>query len=509
MNQSKSTKDTSNKGNDFIWTVLHDTGLLIQIVAVMSIPALIIALIFKEYFAIKPFILMGITTLVLGQSLRLLTPKVEDLGQRPLSMVVVALSWLIVVLLGVIPFYGIAHSLEYPNASVRVFEIFSNGFFESMSGFTSTGLSIVPDASRLPATLQFWRSLMEWVGGAGVVLMALLLIKPAEDAKKLYISETRKFLFDGSIKKTVKWIWIIYTAYTALSIGLFLISGMPLWEAINHGMTAIATGGFSITGDSFISYGPAIKIAAIFIIILGALSFQAHYHFWVKREWTSPWKKTDIRTFFGVWLFGILLTILIKLNYTTTPTWLKYLFEWSSALGTCGFSNLPLHYLNQPLLVLLILGMIIGGCSGSTTGGIKTNRVAWAIKAFLWRIKAIWQPGVRNISFFYDQKRVSQKDGLQMIETIVSLILLWVCLLFGSSFVLLITLHDQFTFLQVLFETSSALGSVGLSSGVVSATLPDSAKYLFSILMWMGRLEVMAVLIFFCVPNFYFESSKE
>ncbi|MCA9401403.1 MAG: TrkH family potassium uptake protein [Candidatus Omnitrophica bacterium] len=320
-------KSSSEKNESFIWSVLHDTGILIHIPAIMSLPVIFICMIKNEWFAITPFLGMAIISLIFGQCLIRFPPQVKALGERPLSMAVVSLSWLLVALLGVIPFMGVAYTITDANPSVLIFREFSNAFFESMSGFTSTGLSMVSKPSQLPDSLQLWRSLMEWVVGAGVVLLALLFMKPAEDKKKLYASEARESLIDGGINRTVKWIWIIYGLYTMFAIFLFYIAGMPFWQSLNHGLTAISTGGFTITDQSFSGYSVLIKLAAIVIILLGAVSFHNHYFFWLKKDRTFPLRQSQIKAFVGCWLVGIILFTFMKFNHLNGAAWIDYLYN--------------------------------------------------------------------------------------------------------------------------------------------------------------------------------------
>lgn len=169
------------------------------------------------------------------------------------AMIIVALGWLWIVLLGAIPLFIAAHLETDLSGSVRVFRNSLNALFESMSGFTSTGLTMAQDPCTLPMSMQWWRTFSEWIGGVGVIVLALALFDPTEEHDSLYGAETRSTQLGESIQETARRIWAIFFGYTLFAIGAFSLSGMPIGESVNHGMTGIATGGFSITSNTAIT----------------------------------------------------------------------------------------------------------------------------------------------------------------------------------------------------------------------------------------------------------------
>ena len=192
-------------------------------------------------------------------------------------MVTAALGWFFVSIIGSIPFWMI------PYDGIVVMDPLS-GFFESMSGWTGTGLTMVNNEALLPQTLHFWRSLIQWVGGVGVIVLTLsILARPGTGSFVLYKGEARDQKTHPSIVSTVRTIWWIFLLYTLIGIVALLIigaidpSGMNPWESLNHAMTGLATGGFSVTDDSIAGFGVISQIVIIILMVLGSIAFAAHY----------------------------------------------------------------------------------------------------------------------------------------------------------------------------------------------------------------------------------------
>ena len=418
-----------------------------------------------------------------------------------LSIIFVSISWLLLPLVSIIAFYGTAlaaPSDSYP--AVAVFYELVNCFFESMSGFTGTGLTMVIDPSKLPYTLQWWRSLMEWIGGIGVIMFASMLLSLNHDEGSLYRAETRNWTIDDvPVMVTIKRIWWIYLAYTIVSILAFYLAGMPFWEALNHGMTAIGTVGFAVTPNSFVDYSPLIKYTATVIMIVGAINFKTHYLLIFRKDFTSILKQTQFRYF--ILLLFIALFALVGIM-PDTP-FVDVLFQVASALGTCGLNTIELSAWHMSPLFLLIILMLMGGNAGSTAGGIKTERVAWFSKG-VWRgIKQAWLPEEQKALVSFDDETKQPHVTERNIQQAASIFFLWVVTLTVGTLSLSLLVGEQYAFEQVLFDTASALSNVGLDSGLTGPDLPNGAKLLLTALMWVGRLEIMAVVILLLSPIYH------
>ena len=335
------------------------------------------------------FVAMSAAALAIGAVLRLLSNRPHADWRPGESMATVAFAWALIAGLGAAPFLFAAWLA--PNVpSLALFAQPANALFESVSGFTSTGLSMVSRPSELPATLQFWRSFMEWIGGVGVALLVIAWLNSAADGGDLFDAELNKN-FAQDAKHSAVWIWAIYGGFTAFAVLLFLLLGMPPWQALNHGLTAIATGGFSITYDSFASYSDAIQLAAVLLTVLGAISFSAYRPaLQQRRPWLPLQRGPTVFLLAGIPLASALLWLLRwRLDQDgSAGRWLDALFQAASAFGTAGFSTVSLSGWPAAALAVLIVCMAIGGASGATTGGLKIDRVLLLARGVGWRLAA-------------------------------------------------------------------------------------------------------------------------
>ncbi len=232
--------------------------------------------------------------------------------------------------------------------------------------------------SELPRAVQWWRTALEWVGGMGVALLALTLAKAGLDRGSLVTAEINvKTLVDES-EHPVRRLWITYGILTVASILLMWGAGMPFWEALNHGAAGIATGGFTVTSDSFQSYAPIIKAAGIVVMVLGAVDFLVYARAFggggIKAVFTdrATWWLLGALVFGGLALWGV------TASGGDSGSALDDAFIWASALGTCGFASVDLSEWSGASWMLLIVAMFVGAAAGSTGGGLKVRRAGSA-----------------------------------------------------------------------------------------------------------------------------------
>jgi len=176
------------------------------------------------------------------------------------------------------------------------------------------------------------------------------------------------------------------------------------------------------------------------------------------------------------------------------------IFQWASALGTCGFNSVKIAIWSQPALLILITGMFIGGMAGSTTGGVKINRVTWLCKSIIWRLRSIWIEDRHLQRYFYDGLEINDTVAMRRVGSAALLSILYLVAIISGTLGLLLILGHRYSLYEILFEVISALGGVGLSVGVTSTDLPHAAKTLLVVLMWMGRLEIVGVLVLITSP---------
>ena len=368
-------------------TLLRDIGKLLHLPMALALLSLPVILYHEEWFSLIPFGFMALSSFGVGQLLYHFFKKYSK-PSSGLSIALVALSWFLLPVFGMIIFYGIAQNAPtdvFP--AVQVFESLVSSFFEAMSGFTGTGLTMVDDPSKLPYTLQWWRTFMEWVGGIGVIMLATMLLSLNHDEQRLYQAETRNWRIEGaSVRETIHKIWWIYVGYTVISIVALFLGGMPFWEALNHGMTAIGTGGFAVTSNSFQGYDSLLKAIGIIIMITGAISFRIHFLLLFRRKFKQVLFQTQLKYFIILLTMAFVVMLLIN---PAVPL-IDNLFQVASAFGTCGLNSAEIGSWNVSPIFLIILLMLMGGNAGSTAGGIKTERIAWFTKGIIRDIKNVW-----------------------------------------------------------------------------------------------------------------------
>jgi len=478
-------------------TVFRMVGLLLHVPGVMAVLSLPVCFAFHEEYAILPFGLTAIASFGLGQLLCRWFPRADEVNLQH-AMLIVALSWAIIPLPGVIPFVAIAnHLTTLPNTTQTIYEFQFplNALFEAVSGFTSTGLTMALDASQLPHTLQWWRSLMEWVGGVGIIVLMLCVLEPIPDPGQLYEAAGWQKKIAPSITRTVRKIWGIYLLHTGLSILLLKVVGMPWWDALNHGMTGISTGGFSITGKSLSRYSAPIQSAAIAIMISGAISFAIHAQLLSQRRLSSLWSNAQHRLLWLLLGLGTIALLAVQYVVTGRLPLLDSLFQWTSALTTCGFNTVKIQTWSPSARLLLSLAMIIGAASGSTCGGLKLSRIVTLGRAIAWHIQSILPKSDQQAQRQVDGSDRSKDDADQPIKSATVLIVLWLGLILTSVLVLLQVVPSDYAVVDVFFEAASAIGTSGLSVGITHPDLPAVGKLVLILLMWLGRVKIIAVMV--------------
>jgi trk system potassium uptake protein TrkH len=411
-------------------------------------------------------------------------------------MLVAALGWVIVPAIGTIPFLGVALSMpvEAPPTVLQFTEPL-NALFESFSGFTGTGLTMALRPSQLPHSLQWWRSFMEWVGGGGVILLMLSILSHTTSAYNLYFSEGRAKKILPSVVSTVRTIWWIYLLFTAFSVLLLRFVGMPWWEAVNHGMTGLSTGGFSVTDGSIGDYGPGVRIVVAFVMVMGSVSFAVYYKVITQGRLPALWGDAQHKTLW--WLLACGTVVLLAENYwwTGSVLWVDTVFQWASALGTAGFQTVDLRTWSPTGQLLLSLAMILGGAAGSTAGGLKQVRIDLLIRGLRWRIQGIRSRPHEMSRYDLDGESLEESDAFRMVQNAGTLAALWAVVLWVGVLVLMHLVPQEFSLSEVILEVSSAQGNVGLSTGITHPSLPWLGKTTLILIMWMGRLEIIPTLI--------------
>jgi trk system potassium uptake protein TrkH len=363
--------------SEYAKTILRDLGVAIHIPGIMALISIPICLPLGERFMIPAFAACAGVSLVLGQGLYRSFRSAGAMRVRH-AMDTAVLAWITISFLGMLPF--ILGAFWAPgwaaNETLLAFQDPWNALFESVSGFTSTGLTVTLKPEELPHALQWWRSFMQWIGAVGVIVLMLSVFHPSGDAQRLFLAEAREKTIVPGIAETVRTIWWIYLLFTVLAVFGLRIAGMNWWHALNYGLTGIATGGFGATDDNIGDFGVAPRLVLLVIIVIGAISFASHYKLLVKGEIRVLWKDRESRLLFALLLAGAVFVTLEVWWFTGQPQWLEGAFHWASALCTAGFQTTDFSDWSTTARLLLIAGMAIGGVAGSTAGGLKLYRIS-------------------------------------------------------------------------------------------------------------------------------------
>lgn len=462
--------------------ILAYTGMIWLIVgALMLAPLLLLFFDMREVALAWGMILPGTILVALGFTLwRLLRPSHPPSLSYQEGTVIVVLAWLMAILWGALPFCLL---LGLP---------WTEAVFESTSGWTTTGLSVI-DVTQTPRLLLLYRSITQLAGGAGLAIITLsALAGPA--GVGLSNAEGRSEQLVPHIQRSVKLVLTMYAGYVIVGIVLLFVSGMEWFDAVNHAFTALSTGGFSTRAAS-IGYwdSPQVEAAVILLMLLGTLNFMTGYLLLRRKGWAV------LRN--GELHMEALLIPVAALFLFVGVTWSLYpslskglrvaIFEVVAALSTTGFSTVPYVGWNGFGLLLLIVLMIIGGGAGSTAGAMKQYRVYVLYRALIWEIRRNFLPqGAVSAPEMWqgEAKHFITREQLRQVSLFVFLYL--VTLLIGS---LIIAFHG-FAFDVSLFEFTSSLGTVGLSLGVTAPDTPIAVLWAQIVGMILGRLEFFAVI---------------
>jgi len=487
-----------------IRTVLRDIGTLFIVVGFVTLIALVVPLFFGEYGSYSPFDGLGyilVTSAVffgLGLPLFYFFKKAEPANFKS-AMVTAAFGWLFISIIGSIPFWLI----PYNTNTLACMDPLS-AFFESMSGWTGTGLTMVGNEELLPRTLQFWRSLIQWVGGVGVIVLTLsILARPGTGSFVLYKGEARDQKTHPSIISTVRTIWWIFLLYTILGIIALMIigyvtsNGMDPWQSINHAMTGLATGGFSVTDNSITDFGPASQIAIVILMIFGAIAFAAHYDL-LQGRIKKFLSDSQLKAMIALIIIGIAGLTLVNLEIYDGDIYRSLGqsgFQFISSITCTGFASVEnIEMWTESAKLILAMAMIVGGAAGSTAGGIKLYRAVLLYKGAGWRIKRAISTPRRVFVHKLGDKPLSKESAMDLINEAAIISFMWVILL-SIGVLCIATIFPTETLGNVIFEVCSAQGNVGLSTGITEIVMPPIAKIMLIFNMWIGRLEIIPIIV--------------
>lgn len=438
---------------------------------------------------------IGITTLIMG----VVGGILSLIGRRGLrthigrreSMMAVTLSWLVVGLIGMLPFY------------LGGYTSLVDAFFETISGITTTGATIFPDVESLPRSILFWRSILQWQGGVGIIVFMVAVIPMVgENASMVFNSETSGITHDRflpRIGEMAKWTMLIYVALSLLCFLFLWMGPMSLFEAVCHTCCCIATGGFSVWNDSMAHYNSTYtNVVLIFFMLMGATNFTLVYHVVSRKNLKLLFKDGEFRWF--MIFFGIMSSIAVLWLYfsgefsSPLEALERGVFNVASLVTTTGYAYGDYSQWGGPMAYIVMISMFIAGSSGSTSGGLKVIRLKVLLLSLSNQIRTILHPHavvpvringhalsndvtLRVMVFFFAYL------GIVMIGTIAV-----VLQGFGLTDSLSIAI-------SCASNSGGGLGSFGPAFGV--STLSAVSKLILALVMVMGRLEIFTVLVLF------------
>jgi trk system potassium uptake protein len=471
-------------------------GFLIFGEGIAMLFSLVVSLIFRGP-DLSAFLISSGITLSTGGLLLIITKKaVKDIGKRE-GFIIVTFSWITFSFFGSLP-YIISGSI--PN--------FTDAFFETISGFTTTGASILTDIEALPHGILFWRSFTQWLGGMGIIVLSLAILPVfGIGGMQLFMAEVPGPTPDKispRIRQTAKTLWFIYLIFTLTETILLWIGGMSFFDAVNHSLTTMATGGFSTKQDSIAHWdSPFIQYVIIVFMFLAGTNFTLSY-IALKGKYKSVFKDEEFKYYI---LFIVGFTILIFAGLLITKSlglekaFRDSLFQVVSILTTTGFATA--NYLTwAPILIILLFALFFfGGSAGSTGGGIKIMRIVLLLKNSYYELRRMIHPNA-VIPVKFNKHSVDAK-----IITNILAFFMFYFFIFAFSTVI-------FTLFEPDMETSmgavaSSLGNIGPGLGKVGpienyAHVAPAGKWFLSFLMLLGRLELFTVLVLFS-PSFWKE----
>jgi trk system potassium uptake protein TrkH len=473
---------------------------IIGILLVFMGLAMTAPLAFSFYF--KDMVDGGITksiaiTMATGLALIILSRKFDEdayINQKE-GMTVVALGWTAIGLFGALPFY---FSPEFTN--------FTDAFFESVSGFTTTGSSVMTHIESAAPSLLFWRSFIQWLGGMGIIVLSLAILPfLGVGGIQLYKAEVPSPVPDKlapRLSDSAKILWMVYAGMTLVEILFLLAGGMPLFESICHGLTTLPTGGFSPKNASVGHYNNAyFEYVIVVFMLLAGINFSLHYQM-LRGKSLAFWKDTECRFFIGlVFICTLVITWDIYGSvYDSLKDAFRYsLFQVASIITTTGFATADYEQFPGLSQVILFACMFIGASAGSTGGGMKCARIIVCFKYCYKELFKLIHP--RSISHVKINNIVIPNHVLQSIMGFLALYML----LFLVSTILLAAMGVDM--LTALGAVASCIGNIGPGFGTVGpaenfAHLPVLGKWLLAWCMLLGRLEIYTVIILF-VPEFW------
>jgi trk system potassium uptake protein TrkH len=469
-------------------TIVADLGDIFVFVAPVTCVPLVIAVLFAEWDMLLPMAAVPVIFFLLGFIFRSL-PRSERGVRLSTALCSVALFWFFSAMVSGVPFMlGLQMNV-------------TDAIFEGMAGWTGTAFSMIPAVDSAPRTLLFWRSYMQWISGLGIIAFAITTASTIGlFPSRIFRTESRDEALLPSVIATGRSLWKIYGFLTFMAIGLVLFSGLSLWESVNLALAAISSGGFCIHQQGILYYNSIfLELLLIPLMIAGALPFKL-YFLVLENHRLSLFGDEQVKLFLALLGIGIAVLTYDLMFFEDLGFFLaleQALFMAVSAITTTGFQIANPHAWASVMLLFLAMITFIGGCSGSTAGGVKLSRIALAIRALVWWFRRLFVSG-KVLTPFKIEGRIIPKETAELeAAKNMLVIILSVLTIFVATLAILQFHLTSFSLTEVVFEAVSAFSTSGISTGYVSPDMPVISKWIFIGVMWIGRLEVIPVVMLF------------
>ena len=468
--------------------IAHLTGQLLAFESILLLTCCCVSMAYGES-DLMAFIISSSVCIAASVMLLVYGRKKENALSRYEAYIVVALSWVFFTIFGMLPYLLGGYIPTVTDA-----------FFETMSGFTTTGATILDNIDSMPHGILFWRSLTQWIGGLGIVCFTIVLLPGfGVSCQMLYLSEATGVTHSKICPKTrvmARYILMVYILLTAIESALLKVGGMGLFDAVCHSMTTTATGGFSTKQESIAYWhSPYIEYVVSLFMLLSAINFSL-YIIAVKGRWKQLWQNVELKWFassVGLLTLIVSVALILSNGYGVEEAFRKSLFQVATCHTSCGFATDDYNLWPPFTWMLLIFAMLSGGCTGSTSGGIKNLRMIIVSHCIRNQFRQILHP----------RAVLPIKAGSMLDNKLVTMVLVFFAAYMSVAFVgwtLLMAFGVGFT--ESMSTVISSMGNVGPGLGSFGpafswAALPDGAKWILSSLMLIGRLEIFGFLLIF------------
>lgn len=481
-------------------SVIYYTGNTILIFTPLFLLPIIISVMFYDWNSLFDFTISMSLSIVLSISMVLygIQTKVnlEGLSWRH-GLVVASLTWIILTFICAIPYLLSGHSLSYLDA-----------LFDVMSGFTTTGLFLLQDLDHIPQALNFWRHLLTFVGGQGMIVLAIsFFVKEMGSAYKFYVGEGKDITLVPNVKGTAQWIWKISLIYLLIGTFLLWLQGMRIglnpMNAFFHGLymfkAAWSTGGFAPNYQNIMFYHDFTYESILLVFfVMGSFNFGLHFAL-IHGKYNEFKKNIEIVSFFiSSFILSVLLVLYLNNSgiYTSAISlFRRVVYNLLSAHTTTGFGTI---YAQQFIsdwgglgITIMVVTMLIGGSACSTAGGIKGLRIGIIFKGIIADIQKLVKGDktMRVVKYHHIKDQILDDSTFRSAASIAILYIV----LFTIGVIL--TTISGYSLLESAFEVASISGNVGLSIGITQATMPDYLKIFYIISMYLGRLEFISIFV--------------